>query len=269
MGEHSYVTAVSADGRYFEDQHGAPLLVFGDSPWAGPVRWSPPQAEHYFANREAHGFNASIVSLIGSRANGGPGDDGRTADGILPFVDGDVTRWNEPYWQRLDDLVRAACAHGNTLFLYPIDGWTVSTVFRGASLEDARRFGEMVAERYARFPNIVWMTGGDHFPSDLPGRHDSPPVHDELFHEVLSGIRSKALSPSTFIRLPWVSWQAPKTVRTDMAGPNLMALFADLTTGNSDETLVLDFSSSQSDVAGAVTVSEGDKAEAVRDLLGN
>jgi hypothetical protein len=190
MDEHSYVTAVSADGRYFEDQHGAPLLVFGDSPWAGPVRWSPAQAEHYFANREAHGFNASIVSLIGSRANGGPGDDGRTYDGVLPFVDGDVTRWNEPYWQRVDEVVGAACAHGNTLFLYPIDGWTAGTVFRGASLEDARRFGAMVAQRYARFPNIVWMTGGDHFPHDLPGRHDSPREHDEKFAQVLRGIRS-------------------------------------------------------------------------------
>jgi LCP family protein required for cell wall assembly len=86
--------------------------------------------------------------------------------------------------------------------------------------------------------------------------------------EVLSGIRSRALSPSTFVRLPWVSWQAPKTVRTDMAGPNLMALFADLTTGNQKKTNVLDFSSSQSDVPGAVSISDGDKAAAVDQLLG-
>ncbi|WP_211366177.1 DUF4038 domain-containing protein [Pseudonocardia kunmingensis] len=210
MGEHSYVTAVGADGRYFEDQHGTPLLVFGDSPWAGPVRWSPPQAEHYFANREAHGFNASIVSLIGSRANGGPGDDGRTHDGILPFVGGDVTRWNEPYWQRVDELVRAACAHGNTLFLYPIDGWTVSTVFRGAAPEDAHRFGVMVAERYARFPNIVWMTGGDHFPHDVTGRHDSPPEHDARFEQVLRGIRSTGDTRLFSIQLGY-----PASVSTD------------------------------------------------------
>jgi Protein of unknown function (DUF4038)/Putative collagen-binding domain of a collagenase len=190
MDEHRYVSAIDASGRYFTDQHGAPILVFGDSPWAGMVRWSPAQAELYFADREARGFNASIISLIGAPANGGIDEEGRTFDGMLPFDGGDVTRWNELYWQRVDEYVRSACAHGNTLFLYPIDGWTVSNVFKHASLEDARRYGAMVAERYARFPNIVWMTGGDHFPFDLPGRHDSPPEHDSKFKQVLQGIRS-------------------------------------------------------------------------------
>jgi hypothetical protein len=184
MHEHRYVTSISPRGRYFEDQHGAPVVVFGDSPWAGLVRWSPQQAELYFANRAASGFNASIVSLIGSRENGGPGDDGRTHDGILPFDGDDVTRWNEPYWRRVEEYVRLARAHGNTLFLYPIDGWTVGRAFRHATLEDARRYGAMVAARFARFPNIVWMTGGDHFPGDAPGRHDA------MFEQTLLGIRS-------------------------------------------------------------------------------
>ncbi|QYN34471.1 glycoside hydrolase family 140 protein [Pseudonocardia sp. DSM 110487] len=190
MDEHRYVSAIDASGRYFTDQHGAPVLVFGDSPWAGMVRWSPTQAELYFADREAGGFNTSIVSLIGAPDNGGLDEEGRTFDGILPFDGGDVTRWNELYWQRVDEYVRSACAHGNTLFLYPIDGWNVSNVFKYASLEDTHRYGAMVAERYARFPNIVWMTGGDHFPSDLTGRHDSPPEHDAKFEQVRQGIRS-------------------------------------------------------------------------------
>jgi hypothetical protein len=54
---------------------------------------------------------------------------------------------------------------------YPVDGWTVGNAFPDASPQQAHRYGVMVAERYAWFPNIVWMTGGDHFPSDLPGRH--------------------------------------------------------------------------------------------------
>lgn len=210
MQEHRYVSAVDPSGRYFTDQHGAPLLVFGDSPWAGMVRWSPEQAELYFAAREARGFNASIISLIGAVANGGPDDGGRTYDGLLPFEGDDVTRWNEPYWQRVDEYVRAACDHGNTLFLYPIDGWTVSKVFRNATREQAYRYGAMVAERYASFPNIVWMTGGDHFPNDLPGRHDSPLVHDELFEEVLSGIRSTGDARPFSIQLGF-----PASISTD------------------------------------------------------
>ncbi|OLT02887.1 hypothetical protein BJF90_28465 [Pseudonocardia sp. CNS-004] len=96
------------------------------------------------------------------------------------------------------------------MFLYPIDGWTAGNAFRNATREDAYRYGAMVAARYAGFPNIVWMTGGDHFPSDLPGRHDSPPVYDELFEEVLSGIRSTGDTRPFSIQLGY-----PASISTD------------------------------------------------------
>lgn len=51
--------------------------------------------------------------------------------------------------------------------------------------------------------------------------------------EVLKGIRSRFLSPSILLRLPLVSWRAPRTIRSDMAGPGLLALFTDLVTGGS------------------------------------
>ncbi len=44
--------------------------------------------------------------------------------------------------------------------------------------------------------------------------------------EILNAIRSKLLSPSTFLRLPWASWAAPKVLQTDMGGPTLLSLFA-------------------------------------------
>lgn len=180
--EHRFVASVSADGRYFLDQNGNPLLIRGDSPWAGMTRWSPEQAELYFTNRETRGFNASIVSLVGAVANGGPSDDGATFDGLVPFVDGVVTHWNERYWQRVDTILRSACAHGNTIFLYPMDGWNVDKVFSGVDVDEARRFGAMVARRYANFPNLVWMTGGDFFARDQHA--------NEVFAAMLDGIRS-------------------------------------------------------------------------------
>ena len=58
--------------------------------------------------------------------------------------------------------------------------------------------------------------------------------------QVLSAIGSQVKSPSTFVRLPWVSWNAPRTLRSDMNGFQLMGLFADMATGTSDETEVLE-----------------------------
>lgn len=87
--------------------------------------------------------------------------------------------------------------------------------------------------------------------------------------EVLSGIRSKLLSPTTFFRLPLVSWQAPKTLETDMAGPALFALFTDLATGNSDTTKVLKPSCLGCGPGSSLLVSDAEKKSAVDELLGN
>jgi LCP family protein required for cell wall assembly len=83
--------------------------------------------------------------------------------------------------------------------------------------------------------------------------------------EVLRAIGAQAKSPGTFFRLPWVSWQAPKALKTDMKGPSLMGLFADVGTGNSDETDVLD--GTCCDLEGDIQVSPGTRAEAVDKLL--
>jgi LCP family protein required for cell wall assembly len=83
--------------------------------------------------------------------------------------------------------------------------------------------------------------------------------------EVMRAIGAQAKSPSTFFRLPWVSWQAPKALKTDMKGPALMGLFADVATGNSDETAVLE--GTCCDLEGDIQVSPGTRAEAVDVLL--
>ena len=83
--------------------------------------------------------------------------------------------------------------------------------------------------------------------------------------EVLNGIRGKLLSPSTFIRLPLVSWRAPKTIRTDLKGPGLMGLAADMATGGAGDTRVLEPSSFGT---GDLLYSDSEKTSAVNELLG-
>jgi LCP family protein required for cell wall assembly len=76
--------------------------------------------------------------------------------------------------------------------------------------------------------------------------------------QVLSAIRDQILSPSTFFRLPLVSWEAPQTLRTDLKGPGLLALFTDLMTGGPGKTNVLE----------CLPCTESERAEAVDDLVG-
>lgn len=90
----------------------------------------------------------------------------------------------------------------------------------------------------------------------------------ERQQEILAGIRRRLVSPVTFLRLPLVSWRAPQTLRTDMRGPGLLALFTDLATGGSGSTDVLEPSCLSCGPGSSVLVSEGAKADAVDKLLG-
>ena len=88
--------------------------------------------------------------------------------------------------------------------------------------------------------------------------------------KVLSAMRSRVISPfnwpSSFIRLPLISWQAPRALRSDMGGPGLSVLFSDLLTGGGGKTQVLGFDGVNPD--GSLHVSDADKAKAVRKLEG-
>jgi LCP family protein required for cell wall assembly len=82
--------------------------------------------------------------------------------------------------------------------------------------------------------------------------------------QVLNSIRSRIASPAAFVRLPAIAWAAPQTVRTDMRGPGLSALFAGLLTGGSTKSKVLlPYGSSGTQLL----VSDGAKRRAVDYLL--
>jgi LCP family protein required for cell wall assembly len=98
--------------------------------------------------------------------------------------------------------------------------------------------------------------------SCAPGEDDRDRARRQ--QQVLAAIGSQAKSPSTFFRLPLVSWNAPRTLKTDMNGFELMMLFGDMATGNSDDTEVLE---SQCCNGSNLFVSEDSKASAVRKLL--
>ncbi|MFE5334567.1 DUF4038 domain-containing protein [Isoptericola sp. NPDC056573] len=160
-GEPQWITGISADGRTFVDQDGEPVLVRGDAPWSLLTDLRPDEAETYLTTRSGQGFNAMLVSLVGAVANGAPSDDGATVDGLLPFVDGDVLRWQDAYFDRAHETLRRAGELGITALLYPIDSWTLDHTFAGATPETCREFGAMTARWAADLP-VLWMTGGDY-----------------------------------------------------------------------------------------------------------
>ncbi|MDP8943954.1 MAG: LCP family protein, partial [Actinomycetota bacterium] len=85
-------------------------------------------------------------------------------------------------------------------------------------------------------------------------------------HQVLAAIQSRLFSPATFVRLPWVAWEAPRTIETDMGGPGLLALFVDVMTGGAGKERVME--PAADGPGGSLIVSPQERARAVRHLEG-
>jgi hypothetical protein len=135
--------------------------MIGDSPQAAIGNLSPTEADWYFANRQARGFNAIWINLLCNKGTGCNAD-GTTFDGIAPFtMIGDIATPNEAYFARADEMFRLAANHGLLVVLDPIEtaGWL--TTLRENGKEKAFNFGVYVGNRYKNFPNIIWMSGND------------------------------------------------------------------------------------------------------------
>jgi LCP family protein required for cell wall assembly len=57
--------------------------------------------------------------------------------------------------------------------------------------------------------------------------------------KILSAMKSRVFSPSGFVRLPLISWNAPKTLKSDMRGPSLLGYAIGTAVSGSPPTRVL------------------------------
>ncbi|MFZ0301575.1 MAG: DUF4038 domain-containing protein [Terracidiphilus sp.] len=168
----SYPVKVSANGRYLVDRNNAPFLIAGDNPHALVTMISMADAVRYFDDRQAHGFNAMWFDVLvaGPYRPYSP-EDGATYDGVRPFtsyVPGgtdtahyDLTKPNEAYFARVDQMLTLAANHGMVVFLDPIEtGQWLQTMRNNGTVADFA-YGLYLGNRYKHFHNIIWLNGND------------------------------------------------------------------------------------------------------------
>jgi LCP family protein required for cell wall assembly len=88
--------------------------------------------------------------------------------------------------------------------------------------------------------------------------------------EVFSAMKDQITSFHTFLRLPWVSWRAPKVIRTDMGGFSLLGLAAAIGVGGNPTPNVLKPTGIETTADGGsgLTVDDATKRSAVEKFLG-
>jgi LCP family protein required for cell wall assembly len=87
--------------------------------------------------------------------------------------------------------------------------------------------------------------------------------------KILSAMKSRLISPFAFPRMPWIAWNTPKALRSDMSGPTLLGLFGALATSGSPPTRILKPSGAETTTSGGagLTVSDAEKQRDVARFL--
>ena len=179
----AYPLTLGPTRRYLVDQRGQPFLIVGDSPQSLIVNLSLQDAKTFIVDRKSFGFNALWVNLLCDKYTAGRAD-GSTYDHIEPFLKpNDLSTPNPRYFARVDAMIRLAGQYGMVVFLDPIEtgGWLSTLQANGAA--KAYAYGRYLGKRYAKSPNIVWMSGNDY-------QSWSDPTVDGLVLAVAKGIRS-------------------------------------------------------------------------------
>src|SRR5262249_30929161 len=178
----AYPLKVSANRRHLVDQNDVPFFLIGDSPQALMVNLSEAEADAFFADREAAGFNAVWINLLCATYTGGRAD-ASTFDGIVPFTTaGDLATPNESYFARVDDMLNLAAQHGLLVILDPAETGSFLSVLSSSGVAKSRDYGRYLGSRYRDFGNIVWMSGNDF-------QSWESPADDAVVQAVALGVR--------------------------------------------------------------------------------
>jgi hypothetical protein len=62
---------------------------------------------------------------------------------------------------------------------------------------------------------------------------------EEHQQALFTDMKNQLMSPSSFFRLPWIAWDAPPAIISDMSGPELIGMFAALAVTGTPPTRVL------------------------------
>ncbi|GAB5561355.1 MAG: glycoside hydrolase family 140 protein [Synoicihabitans sp.] len=141
---------------------GEPFFWLGDTAWMMIPSLSLEEANHYFADRAAKGFNI-IQAVVLMELSNRPKEN---AVGQRPFVNDDPAFPNEGYFAHMDAIVAAAADHGLRLAIIPCWGTFISPKGKRPmpdffNPETVESYGRYLGNRYGHWSHVIWVIGGD------------------------------------------------------------------------------------------------------------
>lgn len=164
---------VSPNPRYLMTTDGQPFFWLGDTAWELFHRMTREEAEEYLELRRAQGFN--VIQAVALAEFNGLHQPNRYGD--VPLLQDDptqlaVTPGSNPaneqeydYWDHVDFIINRIADKGMYVGLLPTWGDKVAQLWgegpRVFNENNAAAYGAALAQRYARYWNVIWIVGGD------------------------------------------------------------------------------------------------------------
>lgn len=148
---------VSEENRYLKHENGVPFFWLGETGWLMPERLNRDEVPYYLEKCKEAGYNVVQVQTL----NGVPT---MNYYGQYSMIDGfnfkNIDRKDVyGYWDHMDYIIKTAERYGIYIGMVCIWGTPVSQGLM--NVDEAKSYGEFLAERYKDNPNIIWFIGGD------------------------------------------------------------------------------------------------------------
>jgi hypothetical protein len=168
---------VSDNHRFLQHENGAPFFWLGETAWLLPSRLNQDEAGYFIGETAKNGFNVIQISVLHSIP-------ATNAYGHSALPHGyDFTNIDKEgeynYWKHIDFMVERAQRSG--IYIGIVCVWGGNVKAGKMSVDEAQKYGSFLAERYKKYPNIIWIIGGD-------VRGDVKP---EVWRAMASAIRAK------------------------------------------------------------------------------
>ena len=165
------------------DQGNQPFFYQADTAWTLTKKLTRSKISEYLDDCISSGF--TVIQIHAVSKEEGPV---ANVEGQVPFNPSDnILRPNEAYWKNVDFIVGEAQTRGLLVAMSALwirwggrdeEGWRYQL-----NDDNARQYGRFLGKRYRRYPNVLWILGGDANPIErthaiallAEGIHDEMP----------------------------------------------------------------------------------------------
>jgi uncharacterized protein DUF4038 len=169
---------VSSNPRYLENADGRPFFLVGDCPQNLPLKLPVAEFDSYMAECATRGFNWLWICIDGQNSGSPPAKSpvDKQGNAMMP-ADWDIGTLNDSYFLTIEAIVKAAERHGHYCAFTPLSEcqWSQANINKN-TVENWRRYGRFLGNRYKDAPNIIWMIGNDH-------------INQKAQHEIVAGLK--------------------------------------------------------------------------------